>query len=127
VGAGARICSFGSTSLAANDFELAAASAPAGKSALFYYGPTQIQVPFGNGYRCVGNGALGVFRLGPPSLTSSEGAALRPVDFTQPPASGGGGAITAGSTWNFQLWYRDPAAGGAGVNLSDALRATFVP
>ena len=35
------------------------------------------------------------------------------------------GAITAGSTWNFQLWYRDPAAGGAGSNLSNGLQVVF--
>jgi len=44
------------------------------------------------------------------------------IDFTQLPA---GGQITSGSTWNFQAWYRDPAAGGAMFNTSDALRATF--
>ena len=35
--------------------------------------------------------------------------------------------ITAGSTWNFQNWFRDPAAGGAFFNLSDGLEITFTP
>ena len=39
----------------------------------------------------------------------------------------GPGQISAGSTWNFQFWYRDPAGGGAGFNLSDGLQLTFCP
>ena len=35
--------------------------------------------------------------------------------------------ITAGSTWNFSAWFRDPAAGGAFFNLSDGLEVTFGP
>jgi hypothetical protein len=35
--------------------------------------------------------------------------------------------ITAGSTWNFQFWFRDPVAGGASFNLSDGLGVTFCP
>jgi hypothetical protein len=35
------------------------------------------------------------------------------------------GQITAGSTWNFQFWFRDPVAGGASFNLSDGLEVTF--
>ena len=35
-------------------------------------------------------------------------------------------AITAGTTWNFQLIHRDvPQAGSTGVNLSDGLTITF--
>jgi hypothetical protein len=49
------------------------------------------------------------------------------VDFGSPPASTGPGALTAGSTWYFQYWYRDPLAGGANFNLSDALGGTFCP
>ena len=41
--------------------------------------------------------------------------------------SAGGGAITAGSTWNFQFWYRDPQGGPNGFNLSDGMRVTFCP
>ena len=35
--------------------------------------------------------------------------------------------IDAGETWNFQFWYRDPSAGGAGFNFTDALSITFCP
>jgi hypothetical protein len=30
-----------------------------------------------------------------------------------------------GSAWNVQFWYRNPAAGGTGFNLSDALHVDF--
>ena len=35
------------------------------------------------------------------------------------------GQITSGSKWYFQFWVRDPAAGGAGFKLSDALEVHF--
>jgi len=35
------------------------------------------------------------------------------------------GQITSGSKWYFQFWLRDPAAGGAGFHLSDALEVHF--
>jgi hypothetical protein len=33
--------------------------------------------------------------------------------------------IQAGQTWYFQAWYRDPAAGGANFNASDALEVPW--
>ena len=45
-----------------------------------------------------------------------------PVDLTDLPA---GGDITPGTTWRFQWWYRDPAAGGAGHDFSDAVAVPF--
>lgn len=47
------------------------------------------------------------------------------LDNTMPPTPAT--QITAGSTWHFACWYRDPAAGGAFFNLSDALSITFIP
>jgi hypothetical protein len=48
------------------------------------------------------------------------------LDLTAPPADAGPGAITAGTSWSFQLWYRDPAGpGGSGFNLSDGLRVSL--
>jgi len=34
-------------------------------------------------------------------------------------------AFVPGETTYFQYWFRDPAAGGAAFNTSDALRVTF--
>jgi hypothetical protein len=124
-GAGAVISAGGSTSLAANDLELHAAGAVPGQFGLYFYGPDAAQQPFGDGFLCVSGG---FFRLSPAQQATGAGAIDRAVDLTQPPMSGGAGEVLAGSTWRFQLWYRDPAGpGGAGFNLSDALEAVFCP
>lgn len=123
-GAGARISSSGSPSIAAASFRLHASGAPPNQFGLFLYAAGQAQVPFGDGFRCVTNP---IFRLRPALSADGTGAFSRPLDFSAPPASSGPSQISPGSTWNFQLWYRDPAAGGSGFNLSDGLRAHFVP
>ncbi len=127
-GAGATVTALGSTSIAANDFVLHAAAAVPNQFGLFYYGASQIQAPFGDGVRCVGAGGIGIFRLSPAQLGNFVGEITRPVNFGAPPTNAGPGAIQPGSTWNFQLWYRDPAGpGGSGFNLSNGLSATFCP
>ena len=35
--------------------------------------------------------------------------------------------ILPGSVWNFQAWFRDGSAGGAGSNLTDAVNVVFCP
>ncbi len=110
----------GCTSVAAGDLVLTAGPVP-NLPGLFYYGPDQTQVPFGNGFRCVGGQQ--VFRL---DVSVASGNVLtHSLDYANPPAAVG--QITAGSTWNFQAWFRDPAAGGAFFNLSDGLSVTFAP
>ena len=121
VGAGALIGQAGSTSVSANDFTLLATGLPPHQPAIFYYGDAAVAQPFGNGVRCVGGST---FRL-PPVQASAVGDAAHALDFTQPPADAGPGAIGGGTLWRFQCWYRDPAAGGAGFNLSDGLEVTF--
>jgi hypothetical protein len=123
VGDGARISSAGSVSLSQNDFHLAAEGLPPGKLGKFFYGPSSLQLPFGNGTLCVGGT---VFRLDP-VLATTLGNGFDWLDFTELPASSGAGQIAPGSTWNFQYWYRDPDAGGANLNLTNALRVTFCP
>jgi hypothetical protein len=98
----------GSASLGANDLELYAFGCPAHKLGIFIYGTDATQVPLGNGYRCI---ASPFYRLG--ATTSDEfGDASLLVDFTRHPANAGPGAIRIGSTQRFQLWFRDPPAGG---------------
>jgi len=120
----AQISSTGTPSVAANDFGLSCVGAVPNRPGLFFYGPSQISAPFGEGVRCVG-GSL--YRLQPPVVTGPLGDAVRSVDFTQPPANAGSGAISPGSTWNFQFWYRDPAGGPGGFNLSNGVSTLFCP
>ncbi len=117
----------GSAGLAANDLTLVASGAPQNTFGIFFYGAGQAFVSFGDGFRCVSAGGAGIFRLPPAQLTSIFGDALRAVDYGAPPANAGAGQLTAGSSWNFQFWFRDVLAGGAGFNLSDGLSVTFCP
>ena len=120
VGAGAAISFRGRSSVSANDFTLLAGPAPVGEPGLFIQGPSRLQVPFGAGFRCVGGG---VARLAPSVQVGADGWAVRTLDLANPvsPAA----AIAPGSSWNFQLWYRDSQLGG--FNLSDGLSAIFAP
>jgi hypothetical protein len=102
----------------ANDFELLATPVPAGQPGLFFFGPGEMSLPFGNGRRCVTGGVADIHRLPTTSADASGDLALN-VDF------GTVGAIAPGSTWKFQALFRDPAAQGAGFNLSDGLSVTF--
>ena len=92
------------------------------QNGLFYYGQDQLQQPFGNGTRCVSGPQ--VFRLGV-ETADFFGLLSHSLDNTAPP--GPTGQILAGSTWHFQAWFRDPAAGGAAFDLSDGYTVTFVP
>ncbi len=122
---GALMGSSGTTSVGANSFSVSVADAATNKAGLFFYGPNQVQVAFGDGFRCVGGST---FRLLPLVQTDAFGAAAKQVDFNSPPAGGGAGQINAGSTWNFQFWFRDPMGpGGNGFNLSDGLSVSFCP
>jgi len=124
-GTPALMAATGSVSVAANDFGLEATGVVPGAQGLFFYGKTQTMVPFGSGFRCVGNH---IYRLQPMVAADGPGRSARAIDFTVSPTGGpGSGAIHGGTTWNFQLWYRDPAAGGLGFNLSDGLSAAFEP
>jgi hypothetical protein len=113
----------GEPSIGTNRFTVGAYQLPPGTNGLFFYGSGKAQLPFGNGFRCV---ALPVLRIGVRPVSVLGDAAVA-IDFTQAPFASGPGAITSGSTKYFQLWYRNPAGGGAGFNLTDGLAVTFCP
>jgi len=104
----------GDNRISANNFRLYAFGAPPNKSGIFFYGQNQINVAYGNGRRCVGSPS---YRL--PLITSDAiGDFQFSLDLDALPA---GGQISPGQTWNFQVYFRDPAAGGAFFNSSDGL------
>ncbi len=117
-GSAAALTNIGSTSFSANDLKLIAGPVP-DQPGIFYFGPDQTEIPFGDGYRCVG----GLVRRFPVSFANG-GNLSYDVDYN---ANYAAGVITAGSSWNFQAWFRDPAANGATFNLSDGLHVTFCP
>jgi hypothetical protein len=117
----------GSTYLSANAGQITIRDAASQSPGLFLCGPNQGQVPFGNGVLCIGAPRL---RLPPVVITTKTnlpftngGFAARTLDFNAAPLN----QITPGSSWNFQLWFRDQKAGGAGFNLSRAANVTFCP
>jgi DNA-binding beta-propeller fold protein YncE len=120
VGPGALLHVTGSASLAANDLELWTIALPPQTRGLFTYGDAKLSTPFGNGFLCVGGTAFGFA----PLVVNASGVATQSVDYTG--TVNEGGAITAGSTWNFQFRYRDPAGGGEAFNLSDAVSVHFL-
>ena len=125
-GGAAFISSTGTPSVSQNNLTLQVAGAISSQFGLFYYGANQISQSFGNGFRCVGAGGVGIFRLGPAAQTDSFGDLTRHWDMTQSPSSTGAGAVNAGDTWNVQFWYRDPASTqGSAFNLSNALSISW--
>lgn len=112
----ALISATGSTSMADGNFVLRAGPVNQFQPGIFYYGPNQIQVPFGNGVRCVGGQ---VTRL-PPVMESGGQLVYE--------ASGQLVLLGAvGSTISVQAWYRDLQAGGFFFNLSDGGFVTIDP
>ncbi|MCB9914055.1 MAG: FG-GAP repeat protein [Planctomycetes bacterium] len=120
-GAGAELAHTGSLSVAANELALHVRGCPPNHFGLFYYGTSAIEVPFGDGFRCVGGAT---FRLGVAS-TGASGNASWSVDLVHPPFAAG--QVVPGSTWRYQFWYRDIPAAQSGFNLSNGLEATFAP
>jgi hypothetical protein len=114
----------GSQGIGANTFTLIAIQLPPNKTAFFFYGDQQVQIAVGQGWRCAGGS---VFRLRPAQNSGPGGSIARLLDFSQPPAGSGPGVILPGATRYFQAYYRDPASGGAGYNLTDALEVEFCP
>jgi hypothetical protein len=118
VGPGASIGSRGSARISDANFTLLARGIRRGAPGSFFFGPHQQQVPWGDGFLCIG-GQLR--RLGPTVFADTQGIVALPVDFASSAAS----VITPGSTWGFQMVYRDALAGGVGFNTTNALWATF--
>jgi FG-GAP repeat len=120
-GATGSINFLGSNSIASNDLFLVGTQLPPNQTGIFYYGAGPNNVPYGNGIRCV---SQGVFRL-PVTVVGQSGGTVWLLDVTNPPSAGG--QITAGSTWYFQYWHRDPFAGGSFTNFTDGLMVPFCP
>ena len=119
-GAGASIAAFGSTVVAQNEVLLTVGGLPPGVLGLFIVSDTQAQVPFGDGFLCLGGS---VNRILKPQVASAQGGVQLALDLQAPPLAG---AAVPGATLDFQYWYRDPGGPlGSGFNLSDARAIAF--
>ena len=121
VGLQARIGAAAETSLAANYFALHVVDAPPSVFGLFYFGDFPIQVPFGEGFRCVGGA---IQRLFPIARTDALGRATQYLDLSSPVLAN---SVVPGTEKYFQFWYRDTMGGPFGFNLTDGLGVTFQP
>jgi hypothetical protein len=121
-GSGARLEGFNSSSVALDDLTLRCTQLPIAQWGLVFRGSAMVgPLPFGDGYRCAGgtirrlgvqnSGFFGEFNYGPGIVAASTATTV---------------PILAGSTWNFQAWYRNTAGPCLnGFNLSNALAVTF--
>ena len=116
-GVGGAILARGSTSLAADDFRVGAQNLPPGSNALLLAGSGPAQSPLANGFLCL---APPIQRLGVTSA-GPAGNLVAPVTWARVPGAAPGASVF------FQLYYRDPAAGGANANLTDALEVIVCP
>jgi len=132
VGIGARLITYGTASVGADDLELSVLDVPRTTIGRFYMGASQAQVPFGNGLLCAGAGGYGQFRYPvQQALSSGVLGAFRfgpgIVGHSQQ-HFGALGVIQPGSTWRFQAWFRDAQNPcGGGFNTSNGTSVTFQP
>jgi hypothetical protein len=124
-GEAATIRASGIPSVSANKFMLVVDHAPPQMNGLFFYGQKSTLTAYQGGYLCI---ASPVARLRPLVTVDRTGTASYVLDFSSSPVGIGEAAITAGSVWNFQFWYRDNFVSGPNsTNFSNALRAVFEP
>ncbi|MBV1929085.1 MAG: FG-GAP repeat protein [Gammaproteobacteria bacterium] len=114
LGEPARLFLTGPAQVDATGLELVVRPVP-NQFGLVFLGDQTTNVPFGNGVRCV---AGSLHRLAPLAAEQRE----LHIPFS-PLAEG----IMPGTTQHLQAWFRDPAAGGAGFDLSDAITISFLP
>lgn len=107
-----------------NSFFMSVTGGVGGGFGLMLYGQPQSPSPLGDGVLCVGQPLIRF-----PSVVSIDGTTPSSVSLsiTQSPFDSGPGAITYGSQWTFQLWYRDSGSQASGFNLSNTLTVTFIP
>lgn len=111
----------GSSSVSQNQFTLFAERLPGLQPVVFMAGQNFIQAPCFNGVLCLGRPSYWL-SVG---VADVFGIASTAVDLSTP--IHGQVMLLAGSTWGFQVAYRDPAAGGVGLNLTPGLRVQVCP
>jgi|GEM_PF-1695782 len=129
LGEGARMLGSGTNSVLADDLVLTADRLPPNVSSVNYMGSILNDLPFGDGKLCTGGG-YPIFRYrlqnaGPEGVVTSVPGL---VAHSKENFAGGGGQILPGTTWIWQIWYRNPPGPcGSGFNTSNAYLVSFVP
>jgi hypothetical protein len=114
--------------VAADDLFLTATDLPPNQFGIFFMGPAQIEVPFGDGKLCVGAGSAGLYRYRAQSSGPAGVLVEGPIVGTSLSRFLPAGRIAVGATWSFQNWHRDPGGPcGFAFNTSNGMSVTFVP
>ncbi len=117
-GSPADLSASGWESSGAGDLLLTSMPVP-NQSGIFFHGTNPAQVPFGNGFMCTTGGIVrGVVVMGVSNVAT--------YTYDNSDAKHSLSAFI-GSTRNFQHWFRDPAAGGAFFNTSNAMAIAIAP
>ncbi len=119
-GQAATVAGIGSGSISANDLAFVVDDCPPSTFGLMFFGQGEANAPLGNGVRCVD---APLYRM-PAISVDATGMAVLPFDQLNTHTQA---VIDPGSTWTFQFWYRDVAAGGAFSSVSGGLDVTFCP
>ena len=125
-GAGALLSATGSSVVALDNLQLVATHLPPATFGVFFMGPLAMPpVVLRDGLKCV-TGGLSRYR--PVVFTGASGTAILGPGIVAYTAStfSTSAIIVAGSTWNYQLWYRNAAGPcSTGSNFTNALSVTF--
>ena len=106
-------------------FNVWLANGPPNQPGILFYGTEPNDLPYGDGVLCVGGN---IQRVNPPIFLSALGNHFTTVlDWSEAPFGSGPTSITPLVPVYFQFWYRDPAAGGAGFNFSNAREVVLCP
>ncbi|MEM9383157.1 MAG: hypothetical protein AAGB93_24625 [Planctomycetota bacterium] len=120
-GAAARLHLVGSDSETAQRLSTIATDLPPGTFGLPIYGPAPTDVALGDGRLCLSPFTPGLTR-GPVARATADGTLLTGFDFVTP---GLGAGFVAGTTWYYQVLFRD--TGPNGLNGTDSVSIRFVP
>jgi len=124
-GFGALLTGSGSASIAVDSLVLLAQRMPTSQAGVFWVAAGRLDVPFGDGRLCISSGGVRPFRFPIQSSGLRGQIVLGPGVVAQ---ASGRIAITPGSTWNFQAWYRDPLGPcGYAFNTTNALAVSWAP
>jgi hypothetical protein len=117
-GSPADILATGSASSSTGDLRLISAPVP-DQTGIFFHGSNQSQIPFGNGFLCTTDGIVrGELVMGASNVAT--------YTYDNSDAKHDLSAF-AGTTRNFQHWFRDPMGGGALFNTSNAISIAILP
>ena len=88
-----------------------------------------ITPPANNGRLCLSAGSSGIFRIALAPTGTSGSFTVGPGLFLDASSGTNPATVTVGSTWGFQVWYRDIGGPcpGAGSNLTNAWVLTITP